>query len=397
MRLAVVSANYPSPTAPGRGTFVHALVRQMGAQGAEVLVVAPEIVRGRGLPPRGGAGAACESPGVQVLRPRTLSFSNRRLPGGLNTFAWSDAAFVRAVRRALDGAGYRPDVVYGHFLYSGGTASLSAARRIGVPAVVALGESEIDDYERHVRLDDLRRLARAFDGVVAVSEANRRYCVERLGVTSERILLAPNAADPAVFRPRDRAAMRRKHGLPADRPVVLFAGHFIERKGPLRLLAALRACPEAAAVFLGSGPQRPEGQQVLFAGTVPHEQVPEWMAASDLFVLPTLAEGSPNVVAEAMACGLPIVASDIPCIRTLVPDSAGVLVDPMDGEALARAIAALVDDAALRERCAAAALSRAQEHTLPGRARTILDWLDGIVRGHAATDRPPTGRVPTTR
>ncbi|MCH7564039.1 MAG: glycosyltransferase, partial [Gemmatimonadetes bacterium] len=151
------------------------------------------------------------------------------------------------------------------------------------------------------------------------------------------------------FYPRPRAEMRRKLGLPMDRPIVAFTGHFHERKGPPRLLGAIRTRPEIGAVFLGSGPMTPKGAQVLFSGAVPHQEVPDWLGAADIFVLPTLAEGNCNAIMEAMACGLPVVASDSGEMPKVVGD-AGLIVPEGDAQALARALAALAESPERRRR-----------------------------------------------
>ena len=158
-------------------------------------------------------------------------------------------------------------------------------------------------------------------------------------------------------------------------------GHLNERKGPLRVLAAIRSRPEIGAVFLGRGPQRPEGPQVLHAGPVPPEDVPFWLSAADLFVLPTLDEGCSNALLEALACGLPIVTSDRPFNRAVVDESMALLIEPADPAALAAAIAELVDRPELRTALGAAALAHAGVFRLERRASRILALLREVAGG----------------
>jgi teichuronic acid biosynthesis glycosyltransferase TuaC len=371
--ILLVTSNYPSAAAPHRGTFVHGLAREFAGRGAPVEVIAP---RSRWEGPAGDAVLGADEP--PVLRPRFTSLSNKRL-GPFSTFSWTVGNFSRAVRRAARRLPFDPQLAYGHFLFPGGEAALREARRRGIPSVVALGESQLDYYRDLVERKRSAETLLGFSGILSVSAANRDYCVRELGIPEERIEVVANAADSDTFHPRDRAGARRRLALPPERPIVAFCGHFIERKGPLRLLRALAQVPEAGAVFLGEGPQQPAGPQVLFAGRVPHAEVPEWLSACDLFVLPTLAEGSPNAVAEAVACGLPVVASDIPALREAVDPEAALLVDPRDESALGAAIGALIGDAERRRRMGEAALRIARRYTLSDRAGRILDWLVGIV------------------
>src|SRR5699024_5133340 len=130
---------------------------------------------------------------------------------------------------------------------------------------------------------------------------------------------------------------RDKYNLPQDAFIVAFTGHFIERKGPLRLLQAIEGiAPEknVAGIFIGSGEQEPSSKKVLFKGRLTHAEVPEMLSAADVFALPTLNEGSCNAIAEAMACGLPIISSDIEAIREQVTEENAVMVNPRDTVAI---------------------------------------------------------------
>jgi glycosyltransferase involved in cell wall biosynthesis len=363
---------YPSDPRPTHQPFVRALLRALAAQGADTTVLAPESLWRRRTAPRFELRE-----GLPVHRPRFPSFSAVSLPGLGSTRPWSDRAYRRAALRA--GAGLGPfDVCFAHFLYPHGFAAAALARELRVPAVVSLGESSFRRYEVAYSTREMAALLARFAALVANSPVIEAQLVERYGVARERIHVLPNGVDERQFFPRERAAARRQLGLPAGRPLVAFVGHLNERKGPLRVLEAIRVRPEIGAVFLGRGPQRPEGDQVLFAGAVPHEEVPVWLSAADLFVLPTLDEGCSNALLEALACGLPLVTSDRPFNRAVVDESMALLVEPTDTGALGAAIAALVARPALRAALGAAGLARAGAHRLEGRASRILSLLHGV-------------------
>jgi teichuronic acid biosynthesis glycosyltransferase TuaC len=379
LRIWVVSNNYPTTHRPNIGTFVEGLVAEWVGAGARVGVIAPHPF----WSPQTGrfvSGYPDTSPleEPQVLRPGYLSLSNLRI-GPLSTRRLGLGPFTRSVRGAARRLPFQPDVVYGHFLFPSGHAAAELARGLGVPAVVAVGESHFSDYEREMGVGFCKRTAQRFEGIVSVSERNRAYCVEHYAIPEERVLVAPNAADPARFQPdADRDELRRRLGVPLDRPLVVFVGHFEERKGPLRLIEALGDLPGIGLALLGEGPQAPESPAIVYSGRVAPNEVAAWLGAADLFCLPTLAEGSPNAVVEALACGLPVVSSDIPALRETVDDECAVLVEPQNPTALRDAVAGLLADPERRARMRAAALARAGSLSLSGRSRRILSWLEEL-------------------
>ena len=364
---------YPSDPRPTHQPFVRALLRALAAQGAEPCVLAPESLWALERAPRFELRE-----GLPVHRPRFASFSAVPLPGIRSTRRFSDAAYRRAAVRASEGLGSF-DVGFAHFLYPHGRAAAEIASRLCIPAVLSLGESSFRRYEVAYGVREMAALLARFAAVVANSPVIEAQLVERFGVSRDRICVLPNGVDERHFFPRDRAEARRRLGLPPDRPILAFVGHLNERKGPLRVMQAIRARPEIGAVFLGRGPQEPEGPQVLFAGAVPHEEVPFWLSAADLFVLPTLDEGCSNALLEALACGLPVVTSDRPFNRAVVDESMALLVEPSDPAALGAAIAALVERPSLRASLGAAARAHAAAFRLERRAARILALLDGVV------------------
>lgn len=329
MNILVVSS-YPNEIKPHFSAFVYHLVQHLSAQEANVEVISPDswwkprhrLITGPGHYLYGNEEAT-------ILRPKYFDFPNRIRIGGYALGRFNVVTYSHAVERILPHLQRKPDVVYAHFLYRSGPGALMAARHFGIPAVVALGESSLAKHEHIYTKRHMRRTIDEFSGIISVSRVNQRYCLDELGVPENRILVLPNAVDRDIYYPRDKLLMREKYDLPRDARIIAFTGHFIERKGPLRVLAALERLPDDVyGVFLGSGPQKPQGDKVLFADSVPPHRVPELLSASDVFVLPTLNEGSCNAIAEAMACGLPVVSSDIEAVREQVDEDSGILVDP---------------------------------------------------------------------
>jgi teichuronic acid biosynthesis glycosyltransferase TuaC len=379
--------NYPTDLRPAHQVFVRALLLELKALGAEVTVVAPESLAylaksgsQHRLAPRHEV-----RDGIPVHRPRYPTFSKIALPGAGTTERWNDLTHAAAALREAKKLQGPFDVCYAHFLYPHGLAAARVGGHLGIPTVVALGESSFGRYSPTYTDRETGRLLSGFSGIIANSHLIREYCVEHFDVPPGKITVFPNGVNEESFYPRDREWARKRCNLPQDRPIAIFVGQFIERKGPLRVLEAVRDMPEVGVVFLGQGPQVPAGPQVLYQGSVPHEEVPIWLSAADLFVLPTLDEGCSNAILEALSCGLPVVSSDLPFNYAILDDQSAVMVDPRDVGAIGAAIAELVRNPERRAAMQEAALQRSRSFRLGDRAQGIIHLLSTVVSQPAAS------------
>lgn len=281
--------------------------------------------------------------GIDVSHPRTLFIPRLAHATWGPLYALSIAPLLARYRGKVD-------VVLGSWAYPDGFAAVIAAKLLGVPAVVKLHGSDINlnakaPGPRKMISWSLPRAAR----VVAVSRALADEVVA-LGVPRDRVALVMNGVDAELFHPRDREAARAELSLPAG-PIALYVGNLKEEKGVLELGAAwqivAREIPEATLVVVGGGPLKgalealvaPLGDRVRMVGPRPLETIPTWMAATDILVLPSRAEGTPNVVLEALASGRRVVASAVGGIPDLITrEELGSLVPPRAPDALAAAI-----------------------------------------------------------
>jgi len=374
--IAFVTANYPSAQHPYGGMFVQQLVHALAREGTRCSVIHPIAVHRwlrAGIRKDRSLDIEPEDVPVRVYRPVYPSFSSKQV-GPLNTARATQLFFDRAAWRAVRRLDGTPSVVYGHFLYPGGAAAVHAAKRLGIPSVVAVGEGEFWTV-RPMGFPRAIRDYRDVDAVVAVSSVIKRNLTEDLRIPAEKIGVFPNGADLQRFYPRDRQEMRRKLGLPPDGFLVAFVGSFLQGKGADRVGAAIDGLDGVGGVFAGAGPCKPGGANVLFTGMLSHDQVPELLSAADVFVLPTLIEGSCNAIVEAMACGLPIVTSEGEFNDDLVDSSVSIRVDPLDVAAIRAAILRLRDDAELRREMGHRARQRALDFDVTLRARRIRSWI----------------------
>ena len=373
--IVMLSRIYPSTNDPALGVFTRILARNFVRLGVNTTVIIPTKFWKPDA--TGVSGQRCEVDHFEpsVIRPAYLPFSNKQIPVLGSTFRWSVWAFERAVRASLRRLSINPTHLYGQFLFPAGCTAGRLCKETGARSIVDLGESYLSFYENHLGLAEIRRAINDVDGVVAVADHLREKCVNYYGVPEHKVVTFRNAAF-VDGGPMDRVNARLQLGLPQGRKIVGFVGTFDENKRPRYVLDALRKRPDIGAFFLGrQGTQMPVGKQVLFAGAVSHEKVPVWLSAADIFVHASLTEMSANAIAEALACGLPVVATDIPGNREMLDSDCAVFVAPLDQDMLSSAIFQLMDSPKRRAMMSAAALRAAARYTSLDRARNILSWI----------------------
>ncbi|MBZ0265217.1 glycosyltransferase family 4 protein [bacterium] len=318
---------------------------------------------------------------IKVFRPSYFSFSSRRV-GPFSTYALSGKQYIRAVKSTFESLTNKPDLIYGHALYPNGHAAVSVAQYFDIPSVVGVGESSFSDYEK-IRGKKLMELDyKGLNGLVALSSRNSRYCQEVLKVAPENTIIEPNGVDRSLFRKLDKKKMRDKYNLPSDKVLVAFVGTFNQRKGPDRVLAAIKGMKNVGVLFVGSGPIPLEGNQILFKQAVPHGNIHELLSAADIFCLPTLNEGSSNATLEAMACGLPVVGSNREYNDEILDDSVAIRVDPMETDEIRAALKKLAADRQLRENMSEAAFHHAEKFDLENRAARILTFFKSTSKSY---------------
>ncbi|MDX1412983.1 MAG: glycosyltransferase [Candidatus Promineifilaceae bacterium] len=377
LRLLAI-CNYPSDTRPVNVVFVRALLLELAVLGIDITVLAPEPLNNLTKASTGFRLAPRHEirDGIAIYRPRYMRYSNIDIPFGGTTKNWSDASHVKAALREVQKLSGSFDLCYAHFLYPQGLAAAQVGDLLGIPAVTSLGESSFNRYAATYSNNDISHLLAKFSGVLANSFLIKEYCIQHFGLREDNIEVLPNGVNEKLFFPRERKAARKQCKLPQDRPIVVFVGQLIERKGPLRVLEAIQPWPEVGAVFLGQGPQVPRGPQVLFQGAVAHEDVPIWLSAADIFVLPTLDEGCSNAILEALFCGLPIVSSALPFNHDILDDQVAILVDPGNVTEIGQAVFSLVNNPEQRTSMHMAAMEHSRNFRLGDRAKRINAYLN---------------------
>jgi glycosyltransferase involved in cell wall biosynthesis len=383
--LAVITEGYPSLALPTHTPFVRQFAHAVARQGVRCTVIHPIAVH-EGVNRKGYPFHTIELAGngntVEVLRPLFLSLSARdvfsrfgRLNPGLITL-WS---FTCAVKNIVRQMAIRPDVLYGHFLFLAGAAAVKAGEHLGIPAFPGMGESvkpanTIWTVANYSNSSAIKTFA-GVRGLIVNSSLLKRMAAQQLSISETRIGVFPNGIDPERFYPRSKKSMRKRLRLPVNSFLVGCTGHFSHRKGQQRVMDAMIGLKNVGGIFVGSGVPVSSTVPVYFNRAVEHEQVPGLLSACDVFVLPTLAEGSSNAIIEAMACGLPIVSSKGEFNDDLLTNEFSIKVDPLNVNEIRSAICTLLDNSALRDKMAESALQQSQQFDINDRARRIINFI----------------------
>ena len=312
---------------------------------------------------------------VYVYYPRYISVSAKKIDS-FNTGIISECLFELCALKEAKRLSKKFDCVYGHFFLSGGLAAIKAGNYFKMPSFIAYGECDYESQVKALFRDLTNKDIAGITGIISVSGKNTDE-LKQIGLFNNTpIITCPNAIDLTSFKKKDKVECRKKFGFPEDKFIVGFVGGFIERKGHKRLLAACSGMKDVCLAFAGKGEDKPEGSNVIYAEALPHEYICDFLNAVDVFVLPTLNEGCSNAIVEAMACGLPVISSNLPFNDDILNDENSIRIDPNSIEEIKNAIIRLINDKAMRDKLSLAAAETAKELTIERRADKILDFIE---------------------
>ncbi|MGI8688898.1 MAG: glycosyltransferase [Thermomicrobiales bacterium] len=383
LRVVMLTSSYPLFAGDMTAPFIEEIATGIAARGHEVHVVLPnhprlnqpETARGVHLHPFAVAplrawgaawGYAGSLAGDVALTKGAVALAPLALAGAIQ-------ALSRVARKV------RADILHAHWVIPNGPPAALVARQTRTPLVISLHGSDLFVAEQ-VRPAGFaaRRAFSAADAVTACSGdlADR---AARLGANAARTSVVPYGVNANQFTPvsdETRATVRAWYGLPPEAPLLLCAGRLVYKKGFAVAVDAFAriagAQPAARLVIAGDGPLERDlraqaarlgiGDRVIFAGRVDRMRHPLLVGACDLYLLPSVhdhrgnVDGLPNALLDALAAGCAVIASDVAGVGLAVRDGeTGVLVAEQRADALAAAIAALLNDPAQRARLGAAA------------------------------------------
>lgn len=344
MKVVILTSTF-SPTIGGAEVVIAELSNALHNLGVDVTIIAPRLVR--------------ENHAYNAYSTLTVNVPVKRI------------RLIRQVHATLK-FGRSANVVHAHFLYPSGFVGLIHKYFLRKPCVVTMHGADIQvdkstGYGKRIdwRLDlIIKFVLRNVDVLIAPSKLLAEEAI-KAGADPSKVHIIPNGVDISRFNPSISGKMIRKRlGIGPDEHVVLTISRFHPKKGHAFLVKAipmvLKEFPDTKFVLCGEGPEKQTiinmvkslglFKNVLFAGFIDEKEKPMYYAAADVFALPSLVEGAPIVILEALASGKPLVASRTGNIPELVRDGvSGILVNPQDTVQIAKAIIRYLENPSLRE------------------------------------------------
>lgn len=354
LNVLMLSTLFPDMSRPNFGVFVERQARELASrEGVEVTVLAP-----LGLPPWPLSLAGRYAPLralPRVEKWKKLTVHRPIFPivpgvgGRLNvtTMARAILPLVRRLHRE------KPfDVIDASFFFPDGPVAQRIAKKLGIPYSVKARGADIHYWgKRRDTKKAVRRAGEDAAGLLAVSAA-MRASMAGMGIDAGKIRVHYTGVDLDSFELADRAMAKAALGF--EGPVVLCVGALIPRKGQDLLVRALQQLPDVTLLLAGQGQYRHTLEKLAlelgverrigFLGAVPHHKLPRIYAAADVMALCSASEGLANAWVEALACGTPIVISDVGGARELLDRPAAGRIVARDPDAIAAAIHDLLAD-----------------------------------------------------
>lgn len=371
-KICIIANGYPTNREP-LYAFIKPVVSAFVDAGLQCDVIVPQsitkkIFRKKDKRPLKWIDESTLRKRYTIYQPTYFSFSNFKV------FGFSLSAFfkMRAIKKVIKNEKMNFDAVYAHFW---DCAMVAAFAKIEAPIFVATGESHI--WVRNQFPDRfIKKSLHRIEGVISVSTKNLDES-EKLGLLrySPKTIVLPNAYDVKKFYKESQENCRIRLGVSEKDFIVAFVGTFSERKGVNRLIAAVNQIPNVKLILIGSGKKPRNSPQIVYCGTLSHDDIVHYLNAADVFVLPTLAEGCCNAIVEAMACGLPIISSNLSFNDDILDDECSIRIDPRSIYEINSAIQRLVCDSKLKKEMGQHSLEKASTFIMEKRVMSIINFM----------------------
>jgi len=252
------------------------------------------------------------------------------------------------------------DIVHGQFRWPSGYAAINIGTHFNVPKIVTI--HGLGFYYVAQRggfwLSVMKYILSKPDHIIASSRNTAKY-IRKICPNTPPITVIPNGFNPTMFRPLSKKSVRKALGLPLDKKIIICVGNLAKIKGQHILVNAMKYVikkrPDVLCILVGDGQLKKDLKSLIkklnlqdyisLVGRVPHQDVPLWINSADIFVLPSLSEGNPTVMFEALGCGVPFVGTKVGGVPEIITSNEyGFLVDPGNPKDLAEKIIEALDN-----------------------------------------------------
>jgi glycosyltransferase involved in cell wall biosynthesis len=290
-------------------------------------------------------------------------------------------------------------LTHAHYAFPTGVLSLIGKKLFGIPYVVTVHGGDIDKMAaKSERIAGYTRKAlQGADAVITVGERLKQEVIGKFGVKEERVHVMSMGVNTEIFQPMPKENARKELDIPSTEKLLLFVGNMIEAKGVLDLVDAFHIVrkdhPEAALHMIGSSKDErfmetlakrllSNDVRISHQEPLPQNEIAKWIAAADVFVLPSHHEGFGLVALEAMAVGTTVVGTDVGGLTFLLGDEAGILVEAKNPESLAEGLKQALEEAPETRR--KIAVEKVAEHTYDVIAERLTTIYDAVSKGKNA-------------
>lgn len=258
----------------------------------------------------------------------------------------------KSAKKILTKIDFHPDIIHAHFTWPSGYIAMRLKNDIKVPYVITGHGYDIydlpfrDDFYKKKVKDILKNSNK----IITVSKKLEKILIDSLGASTDNIKVIPNGYDPGLFYPIDKLKCRKQLDLPINKKIILSVGSLIPEKGYKYLIKAAEQLRnkvhDILFIIVGNGPEREMlyniikkrklSDSFILVGAKPHDEIPFWINACDLFVMSSLIEGVPTVLFEALGCGTPFVGTNVGGIPEIITNNKlGILIPSKNPNALA--------------------------------------------------------------
>ena len=356
MNLLVISTRYPLPTGSLDGIFVKSQVDFLKNYFNRVVVIATSPYIPKLISKFLSSKRQRESKMKDYTYENVEVYYTHDLILPLKSYkkVWGDLAFKKSIN-ILKKANFKPNIIHGHFTWPSGYVAIHLSKKLSIPVILTAHGYDVYDlpFRDNFWFNKTKYILHSSNHIITVSIRNKDILTNRLKIPSSKISVIPNGYDKNLFYPMNKKESSKKLNLPLDKKIILTVGNLQPIKGHKYLLLAfskvIKKEKDVFLIIVGNGPEKDNlkkliaklnlEKNVLLAGAKPHNEIPLWMNAADIFVLPSLNEGNPTVIFEALGVGLPFVGTTVGGVPEIITsEDYGSLCPPANPECLAEKI-----------------------------------------------------------